>query len=98
MIRAVGPYFLSEPAVVSDLAVSAQACLSHDTTNRFGDIDARTPVIGGTVDYFFPESVIRETAEGISGARLELFSGTGHGAFEERKRAFDSAVKAFLDG
>lgn len=98
LIRTVGRYLLSEPAVVSDIAVSAQACLSHDTTNRLDDIDARTLVIGGTADHFFPESVVRETANGISGARLELLSGTGHGAFEERKRAFDATVKAFLDG
>jgi pimeloyl-ACP methyl ester carboxylesterase len=98
LIRAVGRYLLSEPAVVSDIGVSAQACLSHDTTNRLNEIDVPTLVIGGTNDHFFPESVVRETAKKIPEARLELFSGAGHGAFEERKRAFDATMKAFLDG
>lgn len=98
LIRVLGRYFLDKPAAVSDIAVSAQACLSHDTTDQLGDINAPTLVVGGTMDHFFPEAVVRETAEGISGAQLELFSGVGHGAFEERKRAFDATVKVFLDG
>ncbi|MFC4552729.1 MULTISPECIES: alpha/beta fold hydrolase [Halorussus] len=97
LIRTVGRPLLSEPAAVSDVAVSCQACLDHDSSDRLGEIEAPTLVIGGTEDHFFPEATLRGTAEAIPNARLELIEGTGHGAFEERKRAFDRTVKVFLD-
>jgi pimeloyl-ACP methyl ester carboxylesterase len=96
LIRTVGRLLLSEPAAVSDVAVSCRACLSHDATDRRSEIEAPTLVVGGTEDHFFPEGILRTTADGIPNSRLELIEGTGHGAFEERKRAFDKTVKAFL--
>ncbi|UPV99685.1 alpha/beta hydrolase [Halorussus gelatinilyticus] len=96
LIRTVGRLLLSEPAAVSDVAVSCRACLDHDATDRLGDVDAPTLVVGGTEDHFFPPEILRETAAAVPDARLELVDGTGHGAFEERKRAFDRTVKAFL--
>lgn len=96
LIRTVGRPFLSEPAAVSDVAVSCRACLDHDATDRLSDVEAPTLVIGGTEDHFYPRGVLRETADAIPDARLNLVAGTGHAAFEERKRTFDRAVTAFL--
>ena len=98
LIRIVGRLLLSEPAAISDVAVSARACLDHDATDRLSGIEAPTLVIGGTEDHFFPAEIVRETAAEVPDSRLELIDGTGHGAFEERKRAFDKTVLAFLQG
>lgn len=98
LIRAVGRWLLSEPAAVSDVAVSCRACIDHDATDRLSDVAAPTLVIGGAEDHFFPAEILRETAEAIPDSRLELVEGTGHGAFEERKRAFDRTVLSFLLG
>ena len=96
LIRTVGRPLLKEPAEISDVAVSCRAMAAHDATDTLSEIEAPTLVIGGAEDHFFPESVLRETAAEISDARLELFAGVGRGAFEERKRAFDRTVQAFL--
>jgi len=50
-------------------------------------------VIGGMLDELFPEAFLRRTAQLIPDATLRLIEDTGHGAFHERKRVFDEAVK-----
>lgn len=96
-VKTIGRLLLPEPAASSDVAVSCRACLDHDTTDRLDEIEVPTLVIGGTEDHFFPVEIMRETADGIPDTRLELIDDTGHAAFEERKRAFDTTVRAFFD-
>lgn len=97
VLRATSRFF-PEPADIGDVAVSGRAALDHDATDRLPDIEAPTLVAGGTADRFFPEEILVETADLVPDARLELFEGGGHGVYEERKKAFDASVKAFLDG
>lgn len=97
LIRTVGRPFLEEPAEISDVAVSCRAMADHDSTDRVADIESPTLVIDGTEDHFFPESILSETAREIPNGRLELVSGVGRGAFEERKRAFDKTVLSFFE-
>ncbi|MFC7155364.1 alpha/beta fold hydrolase [Halomarina halobia] len=92
----VGRFVLPRPAVPADVRVSLDAILAFDWRDRLDDVDARTLVVGGSDDPYFPEPILEETAAGIPDATLFAFSGATHGAFHERKSAFDSRVKAFL--
>ena len=86
------------PAVSTDVSRSLTAILDYDATDILGEIEAETFVVGGSHDPFFPESVLRETADRIPTASVLPISGAKHGAFDERKRRHDAAVGAFLDG
>lgn len=90
--------FLPEPAAPDDFVVSCAACRDHDGAEALPAIEAPTLVIGGSHDHFFPEAFIRETARGIDGAKLALFGGTGHAAYEERRGDWDATATAFLAG
>ncbi|WP_254543578.1 alpha/beta fold hydrolase [Halomarina pelagica] len=92
----VGRFVMPRPAVASDVGVSLDAVLSFDGRDRLDDIAARTLVVGGTDDPYFPRSILEETAAEIPDATLCAFRGAKHGAFHERKPAFDSRVEAFL--
>ncbi|XVH31538.1 alpha/beta fold hydrolase [Haloferacaceae archaeon DSL9] len=98
VIHTTGRLVLPRPAVPSDVSRSLEAILRYDGTERLGDIEAPTLVIGGSEDRFFPESILRETADGIADGRARPIAGAKHGAFDERKYAHDTAVKEFLDG
>ncbi|MHC3437839.1 alpha/beta fold hydrolase [Natrialbaceae archaeon A-gly3] len=86
------------PADPEDLVVSIDAVLDFDSRERIDGIDARTLVIGGTEDAFFPESILRETHDAVPDAQLAMFRGARHGPFLERKGGFENWVKRFLAG
>ena len=86
------------PADPEDLVVSIDAVLDFDSRDRLGEVDARTLVIGGTEDAFFPEDILRETHTKLPDAQLAMFRGARHGPFLERKTAFESWVTRFLAG
>jgi pimeloyl-ACP methyl ester carboxylesterase len=90
--------FAPRPAVPTAVSRSLSAILDYDATDSLGEIDADTFVVGGSRDPFFPESTLRETADRIPTASVFPIAGAKHGAFDERKRRHDAAVKAFLDG
>ncbi len=95
-IQTVGRLCLPRPAVPSDVTRSLAAINRYDAETRLADIESSTLVVGGSDDPFFPESVLRETADRIPDAKAVPIDGTKHGAFDERKRQFDTRVKAFL--
>ncbi|MFC6825460.1 alpha/beta fold hydrolase [Halopelagius fulvigenes] len=96
VVRAFGGVF--SPPVPSDVVVSCDACLEHDTGDRLGDVDVPTLVVGGTEDRLFPESRLRATKEGIPGAKLALLRGAGHAAMDENHDQFTGVVRRFLRG
>jgi pimeloyl-ACP methyl ester carboxylesterase len=79
-----------------DFVVSLEACLTHDSTNVLTSIQAPTLVIGGTLDRFFPASLLCEMARNIPHASLKFIDGTGHGAHRVQKDDFESTVLKFL--
>ena len=97
LARLLGGVMVRSTAAREDFAVSAEASLNHDATDRLKAIEARTLVVGGAQDRLFPGPLQGDTAKRISGATLRLIEGAGHGAFDERKRDFDAAVKQFID-
>lgn len=96
--RTIGRLSPPEPADPRDVPISFDAVHDYDGTDRLAGIEPRTLVIGGTEDPFFPESILRETHEGLPDAQLAMFDGARHGAFLERKAGFDNWVQRFLAG
>lgn len=98
MTTTVGRFTLPKPAVPADAWISLEAALDYDGQQSIGGIEARTLVIGGDEDPFFPESVLRETHEGLPDAQLALFRGGRHGVLLERSEGFDGWTLDFLAG
>jgi pimeloyl-ACP methyl ester carboxylesterase len=87
----LGKSMFGSPSTPSDGLVEIEAEDKHNFKNRLKDIQVPTLVIGGDKDFFYP---IRETAAGISNAKLILYKGVGHGAM--MKSQFNKDVIAFL--
>jgi len=78
----------------SDGLVEVEAEVNHTfTSDQLAAIKVPTLVIGGEEDKFY---LNRETAEGIPNAKLILYTGFGHYAFDDNKRQFQTDVLAFL--
>jgi pimeloyl-ACP methyl ester carboxylesterase len=75
---------------------SVQASMSHDTSSALHNLRMPVLLIGGTRDRLFPEHIMRQAARLVQNALLHLIPDTGHGAFDEQKRQFDTAVKQFI--
>lgn len=90
------PLVRMNPVNPSDFLMSLEASLTHDGTAALGRIRVPTLVIGGSEDVFFPPSLLRETARLIPQASLRLINGSGHGAYELQRDAFEDAVLEFL--
>lgn len=79
----------------SDGLVEVEAEVNHDfPSEQLAAITVPTLVIGGEDDPFY---LTRETAEGIPNAKLILYPGFGHNAFDDNKRQFQTDVLAFLN-
>ena len=87
----MGP--LTIPADASDGIVEIEAENSLDLSDGLDRIKAKTLVIGGEEDFFYP---VRETAEKIPDAKLVLYPNLGHNAMFVRSRQFGEEIKAFL--
>jgi pimeloyl-ACP methyl ester carboxylesterase len=98
LVRLLGRRMMREPADPSDYIATLDADLAHDATGVLPKISAPTLVVAGTRDFFFPEPILRETAERIPGATLRLYEGVGHAVSKTHKRRFEDDVLAFLNG
>ena len=68
----------------------------YDVRSRLGSIRVPTLVVVGAHDWITPPEFARELAAGIPGARLAVFSRSGHNPFVEEPRRFSALVGAFL--
>lgn len=84
------------PAHPRAFRAEATACLAHDGTNDLKAIEVPTLVIGADADPFFDAREYRETVASLPRGSLCLFSGIGHQAVLERRRAFDGAIRVHL--
>jgi pimeloyl-ACP methyl ester carboxylesterase len=73
-----------------------QACMGHDVADRLGQIQAPTLVVHGEVDPLVPVANGKYLAQHIPGARLILYSDTGHIPIIERADEYNRDVLAFL--
>jgi len=78
----------------SDGLVEVEAEINHDfTSKQLAKIKVPTLVIGGEEDKFY---LNHETAEGIPNAKLILYKGFGHNAFDDNRHQFQADILAFL--
>jgi pimeloyl-ACP methyl ester carboxylesterase len=70
--------------------------LGHDATDALSRIAAPTLVIAGSRDFFYPDPIVRETAQRIPQATLRLYDGVGHAVSKTHKRRFEDDVLGFL--
>lgn len=98
LVRIAGKRVTRAPDDASDYVATIDADLAHDGTDAAARITAPTLVIAGTSDVFYPEEIVRETAERIRGATLRLYEGVGHPVAKTRKRQFEDDVLGFLRG
>ena len=88
---------LTKPKSYERFLIQANACLTHDVSDRLAEIDAPTLVIGGEQDHARGAEASREMAAAIPGARLKMYPEWGHGLYEEA-RDFNRIVLDFLNG
>jgi pimeloyl-ACP methyl ester carboxylesterase len=98
LVRLLGKRMMKEPGDPSDHILTPDADLAHDATQVLPKISAPTLVIAGTRDFFYPEPILRETAERIPDATLRLYDGVGHPVGKTHKRRFEKDVLGFLGG
>jgi pimeloyl-ACP methyl ester carboxylesterase len=90
------PLLLRRPSDPSDFILAAEACIAHDGSELLERIVAPTLLIAGKLDAFFPEPILREMTARLPNATLRLIEGVGHGAYEERRDIFETAVLDFI--
>jgi len=98
LVRLLGKRMMKEPGDPSDYIATLDADLSHDATEVLPRINAPTLVIAGTRDFFYPEPIVRETAERVPDATLRLYEGVGHPVGKTHKRRFERDGLEFLHG
>ena len=88
---------LTKPKSYERFFIQANACLTHDASERLAEIHAPTLVIGGEQDHALGAEASREMAAAIPSARLKMYPEWGHGLYEEAKD-FNRTVLDFLNG
>ena len=87
--------FLTKPKSYERFLLQADACLTHDSYERLGEIHMPILVIGGEKDLALGGEPSREIAARISGAELKMYPQWGHGLYEEEK-TFNQLILQFL--
>jgi pimeloyl-ACP methyl ester carboxylesterase len=94
--KLLGRRLMKKPDDASDYIASIEADLGHDATDALARIAAPTLVIAGSRDFFYPDPIVRETAERIPQAKLRLYDGVGHAVSKTHKRRFEDDVLGFM--
>jgi len=74
----------------------SHAAKTFDALDRLPEITAPVHVICGGEDIFTPRRYSEEIAAAISGAKLSVMPGVGHGMFWESTEAFNELVLEFI--
>lgn len=80
----------------ADFRITVAAVLAHDTRRRLAELRTPTLVLGGALDPFFPEAMLRATAAAIPRAALRVFPRNGHGVPKHRAGEMQAAVAGFF--
>lgn len=86
---------LTKPKSYDRFFVQANACLTHDASERLSKIQSPTLIIGGEQDCALGAEPSRALAAKIPGAMLKMYPQWGHGLYEEAKD-FNRVVLEFL--
>lgn len=71
---------------------------AYDIRDRLKDIRTPTLILAGRHDWITPLEFARELADGIPGARLEVFEDAGHSINSDMPEKFQDVVRRFLRG
>jgi pimeloyl-ACP methyl ester carboxylesterase len=96
VVKLLGRRLMKEPDDASDYIVTIEADLAHDATQALAGIAAPTLLIAGSRDFFYPDPIVRETAQRIPRATLRLYDGVGHAVGKTNKRRFEDDVLGFM--
>jgi len=69
---------------------------AYDIRCRLKEISVPTLILAGRHDWITPMKFARELAEGIPGARLEIFEDAGHSINSDMPDKFQQVVRSFL--
>ena len=70
--------------------------MSYDCCDRLSNLKAPALIMGGDADQFNPVKHLRELADRIPGAELEIFPGLGHGFIVEAREEVVKRIQVFL--
>jgi pimeloyl-ACP methyl ester carboxylesterase len=96
MIDRIMEHRLATAQPLAAWLAQAAVGMSFDVWSRVGEIGAPTLVLTGDLDVVVDPRNSTLLAEMILGARLEVFSGTGHLFFWEEPHRFVEVVEDFL--
>jgi pimeloyl-ACP methyl ester carboxylesterase len=96
LVEEIVAYRAANPPDPAGWWAQAGAGGAHDAMARLGEIGVPTLVVHGTADNVVDVGNARLLADGIEGARLELFEGVGHLLPWERPQEFTALVEGFL--
>jgi pimeloyl-ACP methyl ester carboxylesterase len=71
------------------------ACLTHDTADRLGQIAAPTLVLSGELDVILPPRFGQSVADRIPNSGFEVMPGEAHQPFQEVSEEFNARVDEF---
>jgi pimeloyl-ACP methyl ester carboxylesterase len=80
---------------MEDFQAQVDVCLTHDTSDRLGQIVVPTLVISGEFDTILPPRLGRSVAAAVPNARFEIMPGEAHQPFQEVPDEFNTRVDAF---
>jgi 3-oxoadipate enol-lactonase len=96
LVDEIYAYRLAHRPALESWQAQGAAAFGFDAFGRMRDIRVPTLLLHGTADNVVDWHNSELLAEGIPGARLELFKGLGHLFFWEDPERFASTVKGFL--
>ena len=96
LVQEIVAYRVAHPPDPAGWWALAGAGATHDAMARLGEIQAPTLVVHGTADNVVDIGNAPLLADGIPGARLQLFDGVGHLLPWERPEEFTALVEEFL--
>lgn len=88
---------VSRPKSYNRFLIQANACLGHDALGALGRMKIPCLVAGGDNDQIVGPGAAEELAAAIPTARLQLYAGLGHGAYEEAKGHNDLVLNFFVE-
>jgi pimeloyl-ACP methyl ester carboxylesterase len=97
LVHEIVAYRTANPPDGAGWYAQAGAGVAHDVMGRLGEIRAQTLIIHGTADNVVDAGNAPLIANGIPGARLELFEGVGHLLPWERPEELVALVGGFLE-
>lgn len=86
---------IGKPKDFDRFIIQANACINHNAYNELEKIKCPTLILGGDSDKVVGKNTSEEMSEKISGSKLIVYEGLGHGAYEETKD-FNRQVMDFL--